>query len=295
MPHARVNGVETYYEVRGEGPPLLFIHGGYGGAFSSLLPAAEMAGSFLADTARTITYDRRCAGRSEYILSEYTNDDLAADAAALLDHLDVATAIVIGSSAGGPIALQFALSWPGRVTALGLPNTGAALMSLTPYPEGDARLEPTRERLALVRERMLPIERARTEGDRPLFESRKAALRAPPTEEDISSQLRPRLAELTAALEAVSDDDLFTYSTGQLRNMAAASGVNLTGRLGELAMPTLIVHGTADELVPFQFGLDLAAGIPHAEFHEIDGAGHGISNHPEARRIMCDWVRQQAP
>ncbi len=76
--------------------------------------------------------------------------------------------------------------------------------------------------------------------------------------------------------------------------MGAALEVNLTERLGELAMPTLIVHGTADELVPFQFGLDLASGIPHAEFHEIDGAGHGISNHAEARQIMRDWVRRVA-
>ena len=137
MPRARLNGVDTYYEVTGEGPPLLFIHGGYGGPLTSLVAPGEMPGSFFAETARTITYDRRCAGRSEYVLNKYTNEDLAADAAALLDHLDVDAAIVIGTSAGGPIALQFALTWPERVTALGLPNTGAALMSLTPYPAGD--------------------------------------------------------------------------------------------------------------------------------------------------------------
>ena len=294
MPRARVNGVETYYEVQGEGLPLLFIHGGYGGPFTSLVPPTELPGSFLGGTARTITYDRRCAGRSEYVLSEYTNEDLAADAAALLDHLNVDAAIVIGTSAGGPIALQFALSWPERVIALGLPNTGAALMSLSPYAEGDERLEAMGARLALVRERIAPIERARSEGDRAVFESRKDELRAPPTEDSISTQLRPRLAELTAALGAVSDDELFTYSTGQLRNMGAALGVNLTGRLGELEMRTFIVHGTKDELVPFQFGLDLASGIPDAEFHEIDGAGHGISNHPQARQLMRDWVRRVA-
>lgn len=163
MPHARVNGVEKYFEVQGEGLPLLFSHGGYGGPFTSLAPPTEMPGSFLGDTARTITYDRRCAGRSEYVLSEYLNENLAADAAALLDHLNVDTAIVIGTSAGGPITMQSALSWPERVSAVGLPNTGAALMSLHPYAGGDGRVQTMGERLALVRERIAPIERPQVE------------------------------------------------------------------------------------------------------------------------------------
>jgi len=297
MPRALLNGIDTYYEVQGEGTPLLFIHGGYGGPFTSLIQlaeTAEMPGNFFADRHRTITYDRRSAGRSEYITTEYTNEDLVADAAALLDHLDVDAAVVIGTSAGGPIAIQFALNWPERVIALGLPNTGAALMSLAPYPEDDERIAALNERLTLVRERIAPLERGYIEGHRTVFESRKEILRAPPTEETIATQLRPQLWELTEALRTVSDDDLFMYSMGQLRNMGASFGINLTERLDELTMPVIIVHGNADELVPFQFGLDLASRIPHAEFHAIDDAGHGITNHPEARQILRDWAQRMA-
>src|SRR4051812_3650865 len=102
MPVARVNGVHTSYEVHGEGVPLLFIHGGYGGAATTLVPSPAIVPEVMANCGvQTITYDRRSAGRSEYVLSPYTMADLAADAAALLDHLGHRRAIIMGSSAGG--------------------------------------------------------------------------------------------------------------------------------------------------------------------------------------------------
>ena len=99
-----------------------------------------------------------------------------------------------------------------------------------------------------------------------------------------------RVAAMKQALKAVSSEDLFTYHTGQLRNWGAYVGVNHTPRLGEIEQPTFIVHGTADATVPIEYGHDLAAGIPGAEFHAIEGAGHGITRDPEAQRLLGEWV-----
>src|SRR5215471_983971 len=108
MPKARLNGVELFYEVHGSGQPILFIHGGYGGAETAVVPKLppEITGILPADRFQVISYDRRNTGQSEFTTDHYTIDDLAADALALLDHVGATSTIVVGSSAGGPIALQ---------------------------------------------------------------------------------------------------------------------------------------------------------------------------------------------
>jgi pimeloyl-ACP methyl ester carboxylesterase len=278
MPIARVNGVLTSYEDRGSGLPVVFIHGGYGGAATTLAPQRDVIRTVLPDVAfRLVTYDRRCRGQSEYVESDYTLEDLADDAAALLDHLGIARAVVIGSSAGGPVALQFALTRPERTIALALPNTGANLM--------DQGREVSRDRVALA-------ERFRTEGARAVFESRKATLRQAPEAQPGEAGADERRARAQAALAALSEDDLFRYSTGEVRNFAAYAGFDFTPRLGELKMPVCVIHGTADQTVPFAWGKALHEGIPGSEFHAIEGGRHGILSNPDAAAVLRGWAER---
>ena len=104
MPKAMVNGFECFYEVSGSGQPVLFIHGGYGGAATAVVPQLppEVVGILPPDRFQVITYDRRNTGQSEFSGAHFTLDDLADDCRALLDHLGAGPTIVIGSSAGGP-------------------------------------------------------------------------------------------------------------------------------------------------------------------------------------------------
>src|SRR3990170_5157830 len=105
MPRARVNGFEISYDVSGEGTPVLFIHGGFGGPASTLAPQERAVKSILKhDAIQLITYDRRCAGQSEYVLDDYSLVDLAGEARALLAHLGNERSIVIGDSMGGLVA-----------------------------------------------------------------------------------------------------------------------------------------------------------------------------------------------
>ncbi len=178
------------YEDQGSGTPVLFIHGGYGGAATTLAPRRWEVRSILPpDTFRVITYDRRCCGLSEYVEDKYTLADLAQDAASLLDHLAIDRAMVIGSSAGGPVALQFALSWPQRTPALCLSNTGANLMN---------------EEREVSRQRHDLVERVRVDGARAVFETRKHRLRTPPAtaEKQTGEDAVTRQKVLEAALAA---------------------------------------------------------------------------------------------
>ncbi|MGH2994257.1 MAG: alpha/beta fold hydrolase [Solirubrobacterales bacterium] len=115
MSEARVNGIRLYYEEHGEGAPIACIHGGG----STALMWAD-AVEELARLGRVIGYDRRGCARSERP-EPYERTSVAEqtdDAAALLDALAAAPAVVIGRSYGGAVAIDLALRYPDRVRAL---------------------------------------------------------------------------------------------------------------------------------------------------------------------------------
>lgn len=125
MPELDVNGVRLYYEEHGSGEPILCIHGT--GSSTALWrgPAAT-----LATRGRTIIYDRRGFGRSERPEPFVTNVPQQTDeAAALLDALGAAPAVVIGRSHGGEIAADLALRYPEHVRALALLEGGGLTLS----------------------------------------------------------------------------------------------------------------------------------------------------------------------
>jgi pimeloyl-ACP methyl ester carboxylesterase len=135
MERARVNGVELEYEMRGSGEPVLLLHGG-------LLPdentplAKEPA---LTDTYMVINYHRRGFAGSERPPGRAQIGDQVADARALLEHLGVDRAHVVGHSLGGVIGVQLALDAPESVHSLALMEP--ALMSAIAKVEGAGRPE----------------------------------------------------------------------------------------------------------------------------------------------------------
>ena len=143
MPEAHVNGIRVYYEERGEGTPIACIHGA-GGSAAMWADAVEQ----LARLGRVIAYDRRGCARSERPEPyEHTSvTEQADDAAALLDALAAAPAVVIGRSYGGAVATDLALRHPDRVLALVLLEGDALGLS----PAGLAWTRRIRDRLREV-------------------------------------------------------------------------------------------------------------------------------------------------
>lgn len=293
MPRVTINGIDTYYEVHGEGAPLLYFRGGYGGITSSVgVEVSRPSSAIFGEAVQVIDYHRRCEGLSEYDLTPFTFDDLARDADALIQHIGAERVVVAGVSAGGPLALQFVLSHPERVMALVLACTGSAIMSTHPYedmstvpPAIEARIEEVNRRMKLVTD-------ARAEGETALFERLRDRLRNPRSRAEPGSAAAAREEAFKAKLQDVSDDDLKTYFTGELRHMAANEEVNLSSRMHEITVPTLIVHGTADKMVPPQYGHDLARAIPNARIVEIEGAGHNVVDDPRAKQVIQDWLAE---
>ena len=131
MPRARINGFDMYYDVAGDGVPLLFVHGGLGGGRGSeAFRQHHMAE--LARHATVIAFDRRAAGQSEEPAGGYGFDCFVADIVALLDHLGHPQTVLMGHSAGGPQVLQCALDCPDRVLGLVLSSTASQTVRVPP-------------------------------------------------------------------------------------------------------------------------------------------------------------------
>jgi esterase len=125
MSEIQVNGVSLYYEEHGAGEPILCIHG-TGSSAALWFDAAHE----LATHGRTIVYDRRGFARSErpepFVTDVHQHTD---DAAALIEALEAAPAVVIGRSYGGNVALELALRYSDRVRALALLEGGPETLS----------------------------------------------------------------------------------------------------------------------------------------------------------------------
>ncbi|MDP3880118.1 MAG: alpha/beta fold hydrolase [Dehalococcoidales bacterium] len=121
MPKARVNGIELFYEVHGQGYPVVLAHG-----FSSSHEAWQPQVEVFSREYRFITYDARGHGQSTSPPSpdQYSPDIVAEDLRQLLGVLDVKKAVVGGISMGGYESLSFYLNYPEMVTALILADTG---------------------------------------------------------------------------------------------------------------------------------------------------------------------------
>jgi pimeloyl-ACP methyl ester carboxylesterase len=274
MARARLNGIEIEYETFGDrgAPPLLLIMG-LGG---QLLLWDEEFCAELADRGRfVIRYDNRDVGLSTKldhagepnllevmqaaatggsVESAYTLGDMADDAAGLLDALQLDSAHVVGASMGGMIAQTLVLRRAERVRSL------TSIMSTTGNPD----LPPPKpDALAALM--------------RPRVEEREAAIeQAVSLQRIIGGTAFPLDPERTRQLAARCYDRSF-YPAGIARQLAAvmASG-NRAPALASVRIPTLVVHGDADPLVPLDGGRDTADAIPAAELLVIEGLGHEL-------------------
>jgi pimeloyl-ACP methyl ester carboxylesterase len=245
MPTTRVHGVNIAYDVRGSGPTALLIMG-LGGR------ASDWNDDFidrLTPHLEVVTFDNRGTGKSDRPEEGYTLDVMADEAVGVLDALDRPRAHVIGISMGGMIAQLVALRHPTRVERLVLIAThagGPTVVPPTPEATTALMLDRSRPPAEVVRTSMTAI-------TAPGF-----AARAP---EAIDALVALAVAQPTPAM---------TFA----RQMTAILASNRMARLGAIAAPTLVVHGSEDPLVPPANGTAIARAIPGARLLELPGCGH---------------------
>jgi pimeloyl-ACP methyl ester carboxylesterase len=238
---AVLEGVNLAYDVEGSGEPLLMIQGlGYGHTGWGRVPA------FLSQRHTVVTFDNRGFGRSDVTPGPYTTSQLARDALAVLDDVEIERAHVIGISLGGMIAQELVLEAPERVRKLVLCSTTAGGSESLPMPEKTVALMGLQPQLDPQEAMRLFVENALSAG-------------APTALVD----------EIVAYRTANPPDGAGWYA------QAAAGAVHdAMGRLGEIRTQTLVIHGTADNVVDAGNAPLIANAIPGARLELFEGVGH---------------------
>jgi pimeloyl-ACP methyl ester carboxylesterase len=258
--------VKLDYERSGntDGPPLLLIMGMSGTA----LHWGEPFLALLREDFDVIAYDHRGVGASSHLDGPVTIRQMADDAAALLGALELDTTHVMGISMGGMIAQELALNHAGRVRTLTLGCTycGGPGSELSPVST------------------MQKLQAAFASGDR------EQALRA-----GWEINVSPAMAadeEAYAAFREIGNRRAVAVPVilQQLQACAAHDTYERLPALGDL--PTLVIHGTADELLPAQNGRVIASRIPGSQLEIFDGVGHMfVWERPER---SADLLREHA-
>ncbi len=263
MPQIQANGINLYYELYGDGPPLVLIEGiGYATWmwFRQVGP--------LSAANRLLIYDNRGVGNSEKPEVDYTLQDMADDLLGLLDALGIQKATVLGLSMGGTIAQQFTLSYPERVERLILASTHLGLKAMIPIPEEAARL--------MVPDTSLP----------PAARIRKAMA---PAFAPGWAEAHPGIVDAIVfmRLAAVQPPDAW------LRQWNAGATFDSVDRIASISVPTLIMHGDQDRVVPVGNAHMIAGRLPEAELRIFQGGGHlvHIEQSELYNRTVLDFLR----
>jgi pimeloyl-ACP methyl ester carboxylesterase len=243
-----------YYKDWGTGKPLVFIHGGQLGAdmWEYQMPYLTSQGR------RCIAYDRRGCGRSDQPWHGYDYDTFSDDLAALIEHLDLGEVTLVGYSNGaGEVARYLSRHGAGRIAraALVAPTT-PFLLRTADNPEGV---------------------------DKSVFDDMVAEL----------SKDRPHYFAVTApsffgvGLPDVSvSPELMQWGVGLALQASPKATIDITRAFSEtdfrpdmcaVTVPTLIIHGDADQTVPFEVsGRKTAQAIPVSQLKVYEGAAHGL-------------------
>jgi len=276
MAIAEVNGTKIYYEINGDGAPLLLIPGlGTGGGYFSLTEP------ILRKSCQTILVDPRGIGRSDRSDANFIAETWADDFAALLDHLSLKSAHVLGSSHGGCMAMAMALRHPQKFRSLLLVGAFADLDKALALNFG--------LRIKMVQKLGLGEEIADHVA---LWTMRRELLDSPAGER--------ALGVLVNAVKANSPE---RYA--QLCRSILQWGRKLPGqeketlwldRLGDIRLPTIVITGDSDHMIPASFSKRIADRIPGARFVEIPDCGHipFLERPDKVSEIIAGFVKEQA-
>ena len=290
MARAKANGLELEYETFGDpSDRALLLIGGLGSQMISW--EEDFCTQLAARGFRVIRFDNRDSGLSTRMEEAgfpdmaaafggnpqpaYQLEDLADDAVGLLDALGIGAAHVVGVSMGGFIAQTAALNHPDRVLSL---------TSIMSGPGGEDAVAPKPEGAAVL---VVSPQTTREERIAQAIWIRRALLG--------SSDPFDEAFEL-ARVSRVIDRAYYPIGTGR-QLVAVLAAKSRLERLKHVHVPTLVIHGNDDVLVPVENGRLVAEAVPGARYIEIDGMGHVLPKRvwPQVLDAIEEIAREAAP
>ena len=262
--------IEVFYEDYGAGKPVVLIHGWplSGRTWENQVPALIQAGH------RVITYDRRGFGDSSQPWGGYDYDTFAADLNALMEHLDLREASLVGFSMGGGEVVRY-------IGTYGSERVAKAVLAaaVPPYlyksadnPEGG-------------------LDDATIGGMEDAVKADRIAFLDPFCTNFFSAGAELKVSE--AQREYARDIGAFASPKGTLDCIGAFARTDFRADLPKVTVPTLVIHGDSDAIVPFEVsGKRAAAAIAGSELVVVKGAPHGFnaSHAKEFNAALLDFL-----
>jgi aminoacrylate hydrolase len=262
MPKINVSGAEIYFETHGQGTPVLLVPGlgGVGSYWAPNIPA-------FAREHQVIVHDHRGTGQSSRSSIRYSVDQMSDDLVAVMDHLGIEKAHLVGHSTGGAIGQTLAITKPDR------------LLSLTIYASW-TKADPFFRRVFEARRTLMTNAGA------------AAYVRSTPI------FLYPDwwINENIALLEEREKLAIANFPSVEIATSRIDAVVNFdrTNELGSINTPTLVICAKDDILTPPYFSRALAQSIPGAKFIELERGGHCASetNVAAFNEAVLGFIRQ---
>ncbi len=267
MPFVSSNGIQLYYEERGQGTPLLLIMG-----ITAASPVWEKHVEFWEKSFRCILVDNRGVGKSEKPPGPYTTAMMADDCAGILNHLGLKEVDVVGVSMGSTIAQQLAIRHAALVTKMVL---------MCPWARCDAKAKSIFLHMKDCKARLKPEEFStyvqlliwskKTWDDEAAYEQL--------LEDRNNAALDPNPQPLIG-LEGQAD---------------ACINHSVLEELKQVAHRTLVVGGEEDEFTPVWMAREVAAAIPNSKLHIYPESGHAFhwENLEAFNQLVLDWLKKQ--
>lgn len=250
MPRVNINGDDIYYAIRGtSSPAIVFVHGAGGDHLvwnGQLAAVADLATGYGID----LPGHGRSTGAGRDSIERYSDVVVA-----FLDAVQVKSAIIVGHSMGGGIALKMALTHPQRVMGLGLVGTGGRLRVLPQILNGVLLdFQATAKMLNL---------------------------------NSFSDTADPSLV-------SAGEQNVLANSPAVLKeDFVACDRFDVMDRLSEIRIPTLVICGKQDKMTPLKYSEFLVSKIPGARLVTVEGAGHNvmIERPASVNQALLDWIK----
>jgi len=257
MPKIKVDGIQLYYEIQGDGPTVLFLHG-----LGSSTRDWEFQVPAFARQYRVITVDMRWHGQSDKPPGPYSVRQFSEDVAAFIQALDLAPVHVVGLSMGGMIAYQLGVDHPELIRSLIIVNSAPSFK-----PRGLKEKLAAQQRLLLVR----------------LFGMKKVG-------EVLAERMFPKpeqapIREVFVQRWAENDRQAYLEATKAILNF------DISDRIGAITAPTLIVSAD-DDYIPVAVKEADAARMPNARVVVIPDSRHGlpVEKPDEFNQVALDFL-----
>lgn len=248
MPYVETNGIQMYYEEKGEGDPLILIMG-----ITARGEVWEAHAEDWSQNYRCIMPDNRGVGLTDKPAGDYTGEMMADDYAGLMDQLGISKARVVGVSMGSIIAQQLCLRHPDKVES-------AVLMC--PWARCDRYATSVFEHMKACKEHL---------DNKQFMEFVQLLIFTKPFWDNDEAY-----EGIVTGREDYDANPVPQPNHGLRGQAAACVNHSVLDQLGSISVPCLVIGGKDDIFTPLWMGEEVAKAIPNADSHFYDGAGHAF-------------------